>query len=127
MTNQERAAMQQALEALEDLIVYSWNDGKNGEPDKAEDYAGVEAIIALREALANTRSNVRSTSEYSEQPTVDECLTVQEQLVSQGPVINEREKIIRFLGKKEDEYEARGNEQWALCASLLRAEIMEMK
>jgi hypothetical protein len=55
MTPKERAAMQQALEALE---VYEI---------KLNSRLCNEAITALREALDNTRSSIRSTSEYSEQ------------------------------------------------------------
>ena len=64
MTNQERAAMQQALNVLAEAS------------GLVSEYKGchsrlIEAIKELREALANTRSsirsNVRSTSEYSEQ------------------------------------------------------------
>ena len=55
MNDKTRAAMQQALECAERCEsidgMYSWAD----------------TITALREALANTRSSIRSTSEYSEQ------------------------------------------------------------
>ena len=60
MTPKERAAMQQALEALE---LYGTDDMAYIKSEKA--------ITALREALANTRSSIRSTFEYSEQAELE--------------------------------------------------------
>lgn len=48
----DKELLQQALDVLETLIVYSWNGGKQGEPDKPEDYAGVKIVEAIKARLA---------------------------------------------------------------------------
>jgi hypothetical protein len=62
MNDQQRAAMQMALEALDNLIKYDFNI----EPIDEFDIAGKQAITALREALAQSTNSCQNSTKLVE-------------------------------------------------------------